>query len=311
MKIRVCGFLVLVLPALMGLDLWRASNKNVERGNAKLRQGQAKAALELYDKALAEDGLADQQSRAAAEFNRGAALAALKQNDEASQAFLEATKSKDVSLRARAFYNLGNTFFQGEKFAEAVEAYKRSLVLDSRNADAKWNLELALRSKREQDEKNEKDKGDQDKDKQDKDKQKQDKGDQDKGDQDKGDQDKGDQDKGDQDKQDDNGQKQPPEDDKSEPNQNQDGQDEDGKGSSEDEQQPQPNDEANEPPPGPQPPESGQGQKDQEGQEGQAEPADMKEINAILDSLEQSPQEMERQRARMRAVRRRPPVKDW
>jgi hypothetical protein len=39
--------------------------------------------------------------------------------------------------------------------------------------------------------------------------------------------------------------------------------------------------------------------------------AEMKEINAILDSLEQSPRQIEQQRARVRAMQRRAPVKDW
>jgi Ca-activated chloride channel homolog len=36
-----------------------------------------------------------------------------------------------------------------------------------------------------------------------------------------------------------------------------------------------------------------------------------KEIDAVLDSLEKSPKDLEKQRARMRAVRRAPPTKDW
>lgn len=40
-------------------------------------------------------------------------------------------------------------------------------------------------------------------------------------------------------------------------------------------------------------------------------PADEKEIGAVLDSLEHSPKDLEKERARLRAVRRRPPAKDW
>ena len=40
-------------------------------------------------------------------------------------------------------------------------------------------------------------------------------------------------------------------------------------------------------------------------------PADDKEIGAVLDSLEHSPKDLEKERARLRAVRRRPPAKDW
>ena len=340
MNLRVCSVLLLLLPCLVGVDLLRATNKNVAQGNAKLLDGQAKEALELYDKALAQDGLSDQEERAAAEFNRGAALSALNQHDEAAQAFLEATKSKEVSLRARAFYNLGNTFFRGEKFSEAVEAYKRSLVLDPKIADSKWNLELAQRRKREQDEKKE-----QNKDKNNQDKNNQDKNDQDKNDQDKNNQDKNNQDKNDQDKND-QGKNDQDKNDQDKNDQDKNDQDK----NNQDKNDPQNSDKADSKPqndpneaPGeqdqPKPEEPGQDQSDkpespspaseQETKDQPAEPpaaqnqgaespagrnngsAEMKEINAILDSLEQSPQEIEQQRARMRAVRRRAPVKDW
>jgi Ca-activated chloride channel family protein len=41
------------------------------------------------------------------------------------------------------------------------------------------------------------------------------------------------------------------------------------------------------------------------------ETADEQEIGAVLDSLERDPKELEKERARLRAVRRRPPAKDW
>jgi len=37
----------------------------------------------------------------------------------------------------------------------------------------------------------------------------------------------------------------------------------------------------------------------------------MEQMNAVLDSLEKSPKDLERMRAQMRAVRRQPPTKDW
>src|SRR4029079_12787248 len=98
--------------------------------------------------------------------------------------------AKDGALKAQAFYNLGNAFLKKEKFKEAVEAYKRTLALDPRDQRAKWNLEIALRKQKDQEEKEKKDQ-----DKKDQDKNKDDKKDQDKKDQDKNKDDKKDQDK--------------------------------------------------------------------------------------------------------------------
>ncbi|MDX2018629.1 MAG: tetratricopeptide repeat protein [Deltaproteobacteria bacterium] len=308
--------LTCLLPAMLGVNLLQTHNRHVEQGNKQFQGGKVDEALKLYDKALQEDGLADPQARAAAEFNRGTALSAMGKADEAAQAFLEATKSKDNSLRARAFYNLGNTFIKGEKFSEAVEAFKRSLVLEPRNNDAKWNLELALRKKKEQDEKNKND----DKDK-----------------------------KSDPNNKDKNGDKTDPS------NKPQDGQDKSGQNDTKPNEENKPDDgKPNEPKPGEDqkqnPQEDGQGQQNKPDEPAQEKPedkpseqaqgapeqqpkpspaaaaqpdkgdnkedakgtaAEMKEINAILDSLEQSPRQIEQQRARVRAMQRRAPVKDW
>ncbi|HVZ73303.1 MAG TPA: tetratricopeptide repeat protein [Polyangia bacterium] len=40
-------------------------------------------------------------------------------------------------------------------------------------------------------------------------------------------------------------------------------------------------------------------------------PPDEQEMGAVLDSLEHSPKDLEKERARLRAVRRRPPARDW
>jgi len=37
----------------------------------------------------------------------------------------------------------------------------------------------------------------------------------------------------------------------------------------------------------------------------------MREIDAVLDNLESNPKDLEKLRARLRAVRRAPPLKDW
>jgi tetratricopeptide (TPR) repeat protein len=43
----------------------------------------------------------------------------------------------------------------------------------------------------------------------------------------------------------------------------------------------------------------------------QTDKPDEKQIEAVLDSLEKSPKDLEKERARLRAVRRQPPARDW
>ncbi len=57
----------------------------------------------------------------------------------------------ESALRARASYNLGNTYFTQRLWQSAIDAYKEALRLDPRIVDAAWNLELARRRKDEED----------------------------------------------------------------------------------------------------------------------------------------------------------------
>jgi len=62
----------------------------------------------------------------------------------------QAVKTAGPDLAAAASYNLGNARFTAGDFAGAVEAYKQTLRVAPRNADAKFNLELAWREQQRQ-----------------------------------------------------------------------------------------------------------------------------------------------------------------
>jgi tetratricopeptide (TPR) repeat protein len=280
---------LLLLPFLFGFELFQSANRAIESGNAQLKSGKPEQALAEYDKAAktlpAEPGV---------HFDRGAALYALSRFDEATQEFLRATEAKTTSLKAAAFYNLGNTFFKTDKFADAIAAYRRSLLLDPNDIKAKWNLELALKKKKDEDQKN--------KDKQSKDDKNKDKSQQDKDKQDKKDeQAKNDQKPDDkQDKKDEQKQDQKPDD-------KQDKKDEQKQDQAKTEQQKQEEKKQEQ---------AKQEQaKQEQAKEAKADKndkgADMREIEAVLDSLERSPKNLEQERARLRAIRRQPPSKDW
>jgi len=249
------------LPLLAAWTPLESPNKAIEEGNTRLRAGKAEEALGHYDRAARE-----LPADPGVHFDRGAALFGLSRFDEATQEFLRATEARATPLKAAAFYNLGNGFFKQEKYGDAIAAYRRALALDPNDMRAKWNLELALKKKREQDEKKKQD---------DKKDQKQD--DKDK----KQDQKKDDQAKNEPEKDKDKGKDQ----DKDKP--------QDQKDQKDQKEQQKDDKQASAPPPQP---EKG---------------PDQKEMEAILDSLERSPKDLEQERARMRAVRRVPPVKDW
>lgn len=244
-------------PLLFGFGLLEKRDAEVEAGNAALQAGKAEEALGHYDRAVKK-----LPADAGMHYDRGAALYALSRFDEAGEEFLRATEAKDPTLKASAFYNLGNALFKKEKFKEAVSAYTRTLGLRPDDKQAKWNLEIALKKQKDEQDKKDKDKKDQD----DKDKKKDDKKDKDK-DKDKDKKDKDD--KKDQKKQDQKDQK--------------------------DKQDQSQKDKQKQEPPKSQP----------------STPEEEKQIQSVLDNLERSSKDLEKERAKVRAVRRAPPERDW
>jgi len=248
--------LVAAAPLLLAFKPLEKRNGEVEQGNAALQAGKAEDALGHYDKAAAK-----LPADPGVHLDRGAALYALSRFEEAGKEFLRATEGSDPALKATAFRNLGNALSRQEKHKEAIEAYKRALALRPDDKAAKWNLEIALKKKKEEEKKqqDDKDKKDQDKDKQDK--------------KDEKDKDKKDQDK--KDKQDKKDEKDKQDKDKDKKNQ-QDKQD----------------------------------QKDQGKQEKQPE-NQPERIQEMLKNLEASPKDLEKERARLRAIRRGTVSRDW
>lgn len=267
----------------------RKHNGDVDSGNEALIKGDAKGALDAYNRAAR--ALPDAPG---VSLNRGIAL--LKQGEYAKgrEALLSATVPNASSdVRADAYHNLALSFYREadglagqdqhadaqKLFREAVDAAKRSLHLRPSDPDTAWNLELSARRMREEEQKKKEE--DEQKEK-DKDKQNQDQQDQQDPDQQKQDEQQ------DQDQQEKDQQKQG---DQQDPKQNeQPKQEPDDKPEQQDQPQKQPEQQPEQPP----------------------EQELPREAEQALDSLENNEENFERYRARQRANReRRAPEKDW
>jgi Ca-activated chloride channel family protein len=277
--------LAALLPLLLGVDLLQSRNKAVEDGNAQLKAGKPVEALARYDEAAGK--LAGEPG---VHFNRGAALYGLSRWEDAAAAFLRATEARTPPMKAAAFYNLGNSFFQAKKYGEAVEAFKKSLAYDPADVKAKWNLELALRQKQEQDKKQQDDKNKDGKD--------------DKSKKDKSDKDANNDKKGEEQNQDQNRAQKKPED-RQAKNDSQQPKPDNKDGKQDDKQQPPKPPEPDKPSP------AQQAKQDPNKPPEGHKPPEAQEVEAILDNLERSPKALEQELARIRALNRRPPAKDW
>lgn len=166
---RVAGVLVLLLSAI-AQPAWAfpwpsLQNGDVKEGNNYLEENKPDEALTSYERAKEELG-----HRSELWLNQG--LAHLKKGSpkDAEPLLERALLAEDKTIRARAHYLLGNAAFDGKDYARAIQSYKKSLKEVPGARDVQYNLELAQRLlKKQQDEEKKKEQQDkQDQDKQDK-----------------------------------------------------------------------------------------------------------------------------------------------
>jgi tetratricopeptide (TPR) repeat protein len=140
---RGLALAVVFVAAVSGFQVWGQE----ESGNRAYRRGDYPKAAERYRSAVAKSGGSPRLL-----YNLGTALTRLGDSEEARERLLASLEAQSPELRARAFFNLGNVLAQGpesgresaENLKAAIDAYRRSLLLDARREDARWNLELAM-----------------------------------------------------------------------------------------------------------------------------------------------------------------------
>jgi len=132
----------LVLGLVLGLAACgvNAAERN-NAGNMMYQQGDYQGALAAYQSA--QVAAPDQPEPY---YNAASALEASGKLDQAKAALEQALQGADPDLQASAYYNLGNVYFAMSMFTEAVEAYQQALLLRPDDNDARYNLELALKS---------------------------------------------------------------------------------------------------------------------------------------------------------------------
>jgi Ca-activated chloride channel family protein len=140
-SLAALGMTVVVL----GMAVLTGSCSPAHRGERLYHQARYPEAYGVFRRGLERD------SSARLAFGAGAALYRLERYDEAVAAFRQAARAPE--LRQRSLYNLGNAMVRtaeerpGEPapLLDAVAAYEEALHLAPGDAEARWNLEIALR----------------------------------------------------------------------------------------------------------------------------------------------------------------------
>jgi len=140
-------FVVILLVLSLYLTACGAS---VEKLNMR---GNEAYARKMYDEALVAYQAAQIESPELAEPYYNAANALYRQGN-----YAEAVKqlghalsfADEETIKQSGLYNLGNNAFNNQELETAVEAYKNALLIDAKDQDAKYNLELALQQQEQQ-----------------------------------------------------------------------------------------------------------------------------------------------------------------
>lgn len=118
----------------------RSAAHEVALGNRAFADADFELALESYEKAqqLVPSEAEPVYNLANTRYRQGVYT-------ETQQLLPEVLAIGSGELRQHGYFNLGNTQYQLQDWAAAVEAYKEALRLNPNDFEAKYNLELALR----------------------------------------------------------------------------------------------------------------------------------------------------------------------
>lgn len=156
----ICAALIAMSPFMGWCE--EASRQSMKDGIRFYEKSTYDSAAESFDRA-AQAAQHDKLDASVAKYNAANARFKMGQFEAAATNFAEATRSPDLALQSRAYYNRGNSLVAGSKSLEqqggldtaldsvdeAIEMYENAMTLAPRDEDAKVNYELALKKKQE------------------------------------------------------------------------------------------------------------------------------------------------------------------
>ena len=128
------------------LSFAQSNNEQILAGNKYYKSGDFQKAADEFLKA------SENNKDFIADYNLGNTLFKLKKSDEAIAALNRAKeKAKLKNDLSDIYYNQGVIYQVNEKIEECIVAYKKALIQNPANEDARQNLQKALKKKKEKD----------------------------------------------------------------------------------------------------------------------------------------------------------------
>jgi Ca-activated chloride channel family protein len=137
--------IILILPFLLSWHWFEPAAKKNREGMKAYQEGKYDEALEKF---LNAKGI--NADLAALKNNTASALYRMEKYKEALEEFSQIDPGKASIPKAEFYYNLGNSFYRMNQFDKAAASYKKSLIANSVDMDAKRNFELALKKLQQQ-----------------------------------------------------------------------------------------------------------------------------------------------------------------
>lgn len=146
MKYIICVLLLLPLGMLSQekeqeepVKIKLTEKQILRKGNDLFKQQKYVDAEVKYKKALKENPYYEK-----AGYNLGNAVYEQKRfKDALPQYELVAKSTKDLTTKKKSFHNIGNVMMKEKQYDKAVAAYKNSLLLDPTDEETRYNLALA------------------------------------------------------------------------------------------------------------------------------------------------------------------------
>ena len=142
MRNNMKRYLLIMLSCFVSYTMLHAQNdlKLLREGNKDYKNAKYNEAEINYRKAL-EKNSRNYKSL----YNLGSALYKQGNYEEAANILNDLSEQKlDDKTLSNIYHNLGNALLKNEKYAESIDAYKKSLRLNSKDMDTKYNLSYAL-----------------------------------------------------------------------------------------------------------------------------------------------------------------------
>lgn len=145
MRNRIVGIILLLLTAV-SVSAQKAERNYIRKGNRAYKDSTYVNAEVNYRKAIDVN-----PKSTVAMYNLGNTLLQQNKLQDAMEQYVTATKmEKDKGKLAQIYHNMGIIFHAGKDYAKAVEAYKESLRNNPKDDETRYNLALAQKMLKDQ-----------------------------------------------------------------------------------------------------------------------------------------------------------------